>query len=166
MRDDTMTDEIQPVEEKRRPGRPPRSEATQERRKKRFGNGELTGRRLGVLKSRLDFDSFKYRWINDHEARFHAKTQEDDWSLVPNDGVKEDSVDLGNAVSQIVGTKPDGSALRAYLCRKPKKWFEEDQAEKQAELDEQLTQLLRGNDRHGGTHGDYTPNSGIRITRG
>jgi hypothetical protein len=161
-----MTDETHIDDEKPRRGRPPRVEVAAQRRKKRHASGELTGQRLGVLRSKLDFDVFKYRWINDSEARFHAMTQEDDWSLVPNDDVKDDSVDLGNAVSQIVGTKPDGSALRAYLCRKPRKWWEEDQADKQAELDEQLQQLLRGNDRHGSPQGDYTPNSGIRITRG
>jgi hypothetical protein len=158
-----MTDDIQ-IDQPRR-GRPPKSEIMEQRRRKRNGSGELTGRRLGVLKSKLDFDAFKYRWINDDAARFFAKTKEDDWSLVPNDDVKEDSVDLGNSVSQIVGSKPDGSPLRAYLCRKPKKWFEEDQAEKQAELDEQLRQLRRGSDRHGQSQGDYVPSSGIRIER-
>ena len=142
-----------------------RGEVLEQRRRKRSDSGELTGRRLGVLKSRLDFERFKYRWINDNEARFMAKTKEDDWSLVPNDGVKEDSADLGTAVSQIVGSKPDGSALRAYLCRKPKKWYEDDQAEKQAELDEQLSQIRRGNDRNGASQSDYIPNAGIKITR-
>lgn len=135
-------------------------------RRRQPGSGDVIGRRLAVRKSEMDFQNYRYRWINDHEARFMAKTKEDDWDLVMNAGVKDDSADLGNAVSQIVGSKPDGSALRAYLCRKPKKWWEDDQAEKQAALDEQLNQLRRGNDRAGGSQSDYIPAAGIKIQRG
>ena len=78
-------------------------------------------------------------------------------------GVKEDTTDLGNAVSYIVGTNKDGSPMRAYLCRKPKSYFDEDQAAKHAELEQQLAELRRGNDRDGQTQSDYVPTSGIRI---
>jgi hypothetical protein len=144
-----------------------RAEETRERRRKP-GIGAVIGRRLAVLESELDFNSFSYRWINDSEARFMAKTREDDWELVPNNDVKDDSADLGTAVSQIVGSKPDGSALKAYLCRKPKRWYEDDRAEKQAELDKQLEQIRVGNDRDGGSQSDYVPSGGInfRVTRG
>lgn len=135
-------------------------------RRRKIGTGETTGRRLGVLKSALDFNQFKYRWMNDNEARIMAKTREDDWDFVKKEGVKEDSADMGNVVSQIVGSKPDGSVLKAYLCRKPKKWWMEDQAEKQAALDEQLAQLRRGNDRSGSAQSDYIPTTGIKIQRG
>jgi hypothetical protein len=142
-----------------------RQDEVRERRRKP-GSGDVIGRRLAVRKSEMDFDGFRYRWINDNEARFIAKTREDDWDLVMNENVKDDSTDLGNAVSQIVGSKPDGSALKAYLCRKPKKWWEDDQAAKQAALDEQLNQLRRGNDRAGGSQADYVPPAGIKIQRG
>lgn len=133
-----------------------------ERRKKR-GGGELTGTRLGVAKSKLDFEKFVYRWVNDTPGRMHAKTVEDDWDVVMNDGVKEDATDLGNAVSQIVGTAPDGKPLKAYLCRKPRGYFDEDQADKSKGLDEQLNQLRRGNDRAGGSQSDYIPSTGISM---
>lgn len=139
-----------------------RREEVQTRRKQR-GGGELEGRRLGIVKSKLDFDNFVYRWVNDAPSRLFAKTKEDDWDVVRNDGVKDDSADLGNAVSQIVGTAPDGSALKAYLCRKPRKFYDEDQADKSAALDAQLEQLRRGNDRSGASQSDYVPHSGIRI---
>jgi hypothetical protein len=144
-----------------------RSEETRERRRKP-GLGNVIGRRLAVQESALDFNSFRYRWINDNEARFMAKTKEDDWDLVMNDDVKDDNADLGNAVSQIVGSKPDGSALKAYLCRKPRKWYEDDQAEKRSELDRQLEQIRVGNDRDGSSQSDYVPSGGInfRVTRG
>ncbi|MEY1555322.1 hypothetical protein AB3Y40_06770 [Yoonia sp. R2331] len=144
------------------PKRKDRTENEVVRRRKR-GGGEVHGRRLGVNSNLLDFNQFKYRWINDVPARMHSKTQDDDWDVVTNDGVKDDSADLGNAVTQIVGTKADGSPLVAYLCRKPKTFWEEDQAEKSAELDRQLAQMRSGNDRDGGPQSDYTPNTGISI---
>lgn len=140
-----------------------RVEAEQVRRRKRDG-GDLTGQRMGVLKSSLDFDKYAYRWINDlANGRLQAKTVEDDWDFVTNSGVKDDSADLGSRVSTIVGTAADGSALRAYLCRKPKTFYDEDQADKSKELDQQVEQMRRGNDRTGGKQADYVPNEGIRV---
>lgn len=139
-----------------------RIEAEQERRRKRDG-GELTGQRLGVPKSSLEFDKYTYRWVNDlANGRMYAMTQEDDWEVVPKDKATA-TADMGNAVSQIVGTAPDGSALRAYLCRKPRKFYDDDQKMKSEELDRQLAEMRRGNDRNGGRQADYIPNEGIRL---
>jgi hypothetical protein len=151
----------------RKPGRPRKDESAvadhgPRRRKKREG---VIGRRLGVNEHILDFENFKYRWLNDKPGRLVAMTKSDDWDFVTNDGgtVKSDSADLGDVVSQVVGTGPDGNALRAYLCRKPRKFWEEDQAQKQAELDEQLEQIRRGNSKSGESQSDYIPSGGIRI---
>ena len=142
--------------ERRGPGRPPREQQHAERRKKRGG---IHGSRMGVSMDLLDFNQYAYRWINDTPggARMYEKTKNDDWDLVSQDGgvVKNDATD--GAVSIIVGTNPDGSPLRAYLCRKPKTWYDEDQAAKQAELDEQLNQLRRGLTRDGQSQSDYVP---------
>lgn len=151
--------------EQRGPGRP-RKEETRERRRKRVGEGYLHGKRMGVNPELLDHSRFAYRWINDEQgARLVQKTKYDDWDIVTNGGgeMKEDATDLGDAVSIVVGTHPDGSAKKAYLCRKPKKWFEEDKAAAQAELDEQLNQLRRGNDRDGASQSDYVPPDTIRV---
>jgi len=139
-----------------------RAEEVTTRRKKR-GGGELTGHRLAVVSSQLDHNKFVYRWINNKPGRIFAKTIEDDWEIVTSDGIKDDGVDLGNKVSQIVGTAPDGSALLAYLCRKPKQYYDEDQAEKSVELDKQLEQMRRGQSRSGSVQGDYIPHSGIKL---
>lgn len=138
-----------------------RKEATRRRRKDRGG---VIGQRLGVTESKLDFNNFSYRWINDAPARMIAKTQEDDWDIVHQDGKEiADANDLGSAVSQVVGTHADGSPMRAYLCRKPKAWYDEDQTEKVKMLDSQLSELRRGNSRDGSAQSDYVPNEGIRI---
>ena len=154
---------MQPDEERRKPGRP-RKEETKERRRNR-GGGYLHGKRMGVDPSLLDFNQYAYRWINDEPGRLITMTKHDDWNVVDNKGgaVKEDSTDLGNAVSLVVGTHADGSPKRAYLCLKPKTFFEEDQAAKHAELDEQLRQMRTGNDKAGASQSDYVPTSGISI---
>ncbi len=138
-----------------------RAEAEPQRRRRR-SEGKVHGQRLGVAMHRLDFNSYAYRWINDEPARLDAKLRHDDWDLVPNDdATKEDSVDLGNAVSYVVGAQRDGSPKRAYLCRKLKKYYEEDRADRMKALDEQLAQIMRGNARDGSAQADYVPHSGI-----
>ena len=67
-------------------------------------------------------------------------------------------------MSQVVGTHADGSPMMAYLARKPKAFYDEDQAEKMAELDEQLNQLRKGNDKSGEAYSDYVPSGGIQIS--
>lgn len=145
--------------EKRGPGRPKK-----ERRRRQDGSN-IGGKRLGVSQKYLEFDKFKYRWVNDEPARIQSKTEYDDWDIVLNQGgvVKEDASDLGDAVSIVVGTTPDGAAKRAYLCRKPKAYFEEDRRKKMEELDKQLEQIRRGNARDGSEQADYVPHTGISI---
>ncbi len=128
---------------------------------------EVTGKRLAVNSALLDHGRYAYRFINDAPARLYQMTQQDDWDIVKVDGaaVKPDNSDLGDAVSIVVGTNKDGSALRAYLCRKLRQFYEDDQKTKQTELDEQLAQLRRGNSAAGETQGDYIPSGGIRIAR-
>lgn len=141
--------------------RAPRRQAETRRRKDR---GDVTGQRMAVNTSLLDFGNYAYRWLNDKPARMFAMTKEDDWDIVHQDGgeVKAES-DLGSAVSYVVGTHPDGSPLRAYLCRKRKEWYDADQEEKTRELEAQLAELRRGNDRSGQPQSDYVPTSGIRL---
>lgn len=148
------------------PTRARRSRADEELPARRRRNDiETVGKRLAVNASLLDYDRFSYRFINDAPARLFQMTQQDDWDIVKQNGdiVKNDSTDLGDAVSVVVGTKPDGSPLRSYLCRKPRKFYDDDQKKKQTDLDEQLAQLRRGNTKAGDLQGDYVPSGGIRI---
>lgn len=140
-------------------------EVLPERRKRT--DATVSGKRLAVNTAHLDFDKYVFRFINDAPARLFQMTKQDDWDLVGEDGkaIKPDSTDLGNAVSVVVGTKPDGSAMRAYLCAKLRKFYDDDQKMKQTDLDEQLAQLRRGNSAKGEEQGDYVPSGGIRIAR-
>lgn len=139
-----------------------RSERREQERRRRKDGIQAEGR-LGLNPDLLDLDRFAYRWINDQPGRLISKTKHDDWDMVPDTGEKEDNTDLGSKVSIVVGTMPDGSPKRAYLCRKPKTFYHEDKAEEQAALDRQLAEMRRGNDRFGNSQSDYVPSSGINI---
>jgi hypothetical protein len=156
-------DTIEPRETRARRSR---EEETLPERRKRTDATNI-GKRLAVNTEHLDFTKYVYRFINDTPARLHQMTKQDDWDIVAADGgaMKPDSTDLGDAVSSVVGAKPDGSPLRAYLCRKLKRFHDDDQKMKQTDLDEQLAQLRRGNTATGETQGDYVPSGGIRIAR-
>lgn len=139
----------------------PRKEETQRRRKKRDG---VTGQRLGVNNSKLDFDNFAYRWINDKPARIFSKTKEDDWDIVCQDGGEiKDDAETGSAIFHVTGTHPDGSPQKTYLCRKPIAYYKADRDEKMAELNRQLSEMRRGNDVTGEALADYVPHSGIQL---
>jgi hypothetical protein len=111
----------------------------------------------------LDHSKFAYRFFNDEPGRLVGKTKHDDWDLIPNEGEKEDSTDLGSMVSVVVGAKPDGSPKRAYLARKLKTFYDQDKADEQKTLDQQLAELKRGKARDGSSQSDYVPNSGISM---
>ena len=142
----------------------PKKPSDENRQRRKSRDSGVIGQRLAIPASMLDHSRFKYRWINDDgAARIFDKTKQDDWDIVANNGAVADSADLGNAVSKVVGLAPDGSALKAYLCRKLRTFYDEDQALKSAELDRQIADLRRGNDRDGKSQADYIPASGIRI---
>lgn len=145
-------------------GRQSRAEEQLPERRKRT-DIDMTGKRLAVRNDLLDFDKYRYRWINDSDVRLFRLTKQDDWDVIKQDGtvLKSDNADLGDAVSIPVGTKPDGSPMRAYLCRKLRSFYDDDQKMKQTELDEQLKRLRLGNDKSGESQGDYVPSGGIRI---
>jgi hypothetical protein len=141
--------------------RSPKRETARRRRKE---GGGVVGRRLGVRESLLDLKTYKYRWISDYPAgRLFAKTQQDDWEIMTQDGEKDDSTGLGAKISVIVGKEEDGSQRLAFLCRKLKTFFDEDYAEQQKVLDEQLKQLRAGNDASGEAQSDYVPRNAIRV---
>ena len=134
--------------------------------RRRIDNTEgVIGKRLPVHASKLDFSKYAYRWINDDEVRLFQKTKQDDWDFVSNGGEAANgaNTDLGDRVSVIVGTKPDGSPRKAYLCRKLRKFYDDDEKKKATDLDEQLAQLRRGNSAKGDLQGDYVPQGGIKI---
>jgi hypothetical protein len=142
-----------------------RTEREAPKRRRVDGNEGVSGQRLPVKTSLLDYEAFAYRWINDDEVRLFQKTKQDDYDIMKNNGevVNGANTDLGDAISVIVGTKPDGSARRAFLCRKPRKFYDDDQKKKAEDLDEQLARLRRGDSRTGEAQGDYVPSGGIRI---
>lgn len=141
----------------------PKSSPKRETERRRKKTADTTGGRLGVNPDLLDHSKYAYRFLNDDPGRLVGKTKHDDWDLIPNEGEKEDSTDLGSMVSVIVGSNPDGSPKRAYLARKMKTFYDQDKAEEQKALDQQLAELRRGMDREGSSQSDYVPNSGISM---
>ena len=129
------------------------------------GSRGVVGTSLAVPAHLLDHDRFHYRWINDTPSRILVKVQREFWDIVKANGNVVEGTDLGDAVSHYVGAKENGSPLVSYLCRKPKGFYDEDQAVKAAELDRQMADLRRGNTREGGAQADYIPAGGINIGR-
>lgn len=131
------------AEIKRGPGRPPRAQETQARRRRRDDMGDDRLLKLSVPEG-LKEKGFVYRWLNDTNNRLHAKTKQDDWDVVNEtiDPTKDNGE--GTAVRRPVGTKQDGSPLFAYLVRKPEDYYREDKAKEQEQIKEQEDALKRG----------------------
>lgn len=124
-------------------GRPTAAEANKTRRRKRNSTEDGARMNLSVEEAMLDRDQYEYRWVSDRGSRLHALTERDDWDIVRQESgeVKDDGSDMGAAVSIVSGAKKNGEPERQYLCRKPKRWAEEDRAEKEArraEVEEQM----------------------------
>ncbi len=135
----------------------------QARRKRESITGD--GLKLGIDLSAYDTENFVYRWVNGDEVRMLNMTQNDDYDVVMKDGLTAtpDTADLGNAVSRFAGRNGNGSALKTYLCRKPRKFYEADQKKKQTDIDEQMSRIRRGKPATGQDESDYIPQGGIQI---
>jgi hypothetical protein len=73
-----------------------------------------------VIKAHPDME---FRWGRDDEGRIQQLTQNDDWDHVP-------GVDPIHA-----GTGRAGGAMKQHLLMKPKRFMEQDRAEKLARID-------------------------------
>jgi hypothetical protein len=119
---------------------PARVEAEQKQRRRRSDTSETRNMKLAVPKNLLD-PKFEYRWINDTSSgRIQSKTEADDWDVVH----KLDSANKEVPVVRNVGTGENGQPLKAFLCRKPKEFCEEDRVRKQSAISAQEEDLRRG----------------------
>lgn len=112
--------------------RPNRAEEEKGERRRKRGSLQHTGVKLAVPEEHLDRANYEYRWINDDGARMAAMTQHDDWDIVhdPSKKVKDNATGEGTGISIIVGKREDGRPMRAFLARKRKDFYQDDQREK------------------------------------
>jgi hypothetical protein len=135
---------------------------TKEARKARV---PLTGQRLKLAVPKRD--GFYQRWVNDSGDRIR-EFKDAGYEFV-NDATtvsaaKEDQI--GERVHKVVGTREDGSPLKAYLMEQTEENYAEDQAAKTAARNAVDDQLKRGADTLGNTvgkDGRYVPDQGITI---
>lgn len=107
------------------------------------------------------------RWVNDRGGRL-MQAQRGGYEFVTDDinigeGSENANTDLGSKISQVVGTKEDGTPQTSYLMVIDKDMYDADQAEKQNQvdgIDESIKQGALQN-----TLGDkgYTPEGGIQY---
>jgi len=114
--------------------RPERKEEVKQERRRRGKMGIERHLRLSVSDAKLKeyggTDKYAFRWINDSLGRMEAKTREDDWDKVEGEPPR------------VVGIGPDGRPMHAYLCRKPKEYYEEDKRAEQDEIKKQEDAVL------------------------
>lgn len=112
---------------------PRKAEVAQERRRRQPGTlDRMAQMKLAIPdKVREENTAFALRWVNDTGNRMHFMTEQDDWTKIP--GVPPVPV----------GTSEDGKPVYAHLCRKPKEFWEQDNAERVAATVEREKGLMR-----------------------
>jgi len=158
---------------KPRRGRPPKIEApenapemaenatsTPKKRRRRAKIGEFAMKLKAPPRP-----GYTRRWVNDAANRI-AECDELAYDFVDEKGIKTD--DPSSRVARIVGTKPNGEPLKAYLMETPDELYAEGVAEKEA-LNAQVDEnIRRGRDTTGRmdeqTYSPSTPSS-IKIER-
>lgn len=126
---------------------------------------------LGQHRSVLEAETregYHRLWVNDYPEGHLQQALDGGYMFTqagdkPGDELR--SHDLGSMRSEIVGTRPDGSAMRGYLMEIRQEWHDEDMAEslKHAQsIDDQIRNGTAGDD--GNEHGSdqrYIPEGGI-----
>lgn len=137
-----------------------------ERRRRNTDALEGKRRRLAVNEASLDRDKYEYRFANDVGGRIFDLTQNDDWEVVPNDG-NQTSVSEGTNVARNVGTTDKGEGIRSVLLRKPRKYYNDDEAAKQRRIDETESSIRGGTPQGAAGDGkEYVPSGGIQMEHG
>lgn len=116
---------------------------------------------LGVPRTKLQvpkLPGYQLRWINDRGNRIHlAKNAGWDFTTPEEvgpvgDAPESNNSDVGSRISWPVGTKDDGSPMRAYLMKIKEEFYREDQAAKQKEVDK-IDAAMKGGNTAGQTSG-------------
>ena len=117
-------------------------------RSKRVPLGQLRSK-LTVPDSLLETERFQHRWVCDRAGRVDSARDGGytfvlDTSMKIEVGEGQNGRDkMSTAICRTVGTHPDGSAMKAYLMRIRKDWYEKDQREKEKKMDE-IDAAIRG----------------------
>ncbi len=130
--------------------RPTRQETTAKSRRRRSDSFDGLDYRLDVPDEAKD-SNYVYRWINDEPGRLFQLTEQDDYDFVYDEGIRSEgsgahkNTDGGTRISRIVGRSKTGEPLRAYLCRKLKEYYDEDNRKRQRQWRELTSQVEVGN---------------------
>ena len=113
-----------------------------------------------------EINGFVTRWVNDLNNRVHMLTNFDDWDFVSSQEISDQDgraivgdpsvtpeLAPGDRVARIVG-QVEGKPLYAYLLKKRKEFYEQDQAEKESDLLEVESQLKRSKEGADFSHGN------------
>lgn len=142
-----------------------RADTVRQERRRRPGHAAHAGIKLAVDETKLDRNTYHYRFAADTGARI-SQLIADDYDIAP-EGAKPDGNGLGSVTSALAGTDEAGKPYNHVLLRKRKDWFEADQMEKQKPIEATEEAIRRGNTAGQGTEmsrveGAYTPN-GVNI---
>ena len=155
---------------------PTRAAAVAGERRRRNDTSQTAGMKLAVSEDAKD-PNYEYRWLNDEPGRIYAKTVDDDWDLVTADQMNGHADTARNAgegtpVARVIergASGVGGQPRKAYLARKRKEHYQEDDRKKQARIDTREEGLRRG--QTGSSEGlngptSYVPTGGITIGHG
>lgn len=161
-----MSNEREDMNEERAPrlGRPARRVSTGRRRRVPMGTPE---QKLSVPQAQDDPDNV-YRWVNNHPGRLQKALNGgyefvEDATLEVGTGSISGNAEHNSRVSRLVGKDDKGEPLYAFLMKIKREWYEEDQATKQAAIDEVDDAIRNGNFAEKDGDARYIPREGINI---
>lgn len=165
MSDETET-EREEMKEDRAPrrGRPSKRVSTGRRRRVPLGTPE---QKLFVPQAQDDPDSV-YRWVNDSPGRLQKALNGgyvfvEDPTLQVGTSSENGNSENDSRVSRLVGKDAKGFPMLAYLMKIDRTMYDEDQAVKQASIDEVDNTIRHGRHNEKAGDGRYIPQEGINI---
>lgn len=137
-----------------------RAENVRQVRRKQPGQPGQEGIKLSLDESKLDRETYQYRFVRDDPGRVQRLVAQD-WDPIT-EPIKEDSTGLGSVPTAHGGTDETGKPYGMIAMRKRRDWFEADQKEKQKPLDAMEEAIRRGkNDTELKGQGVYTPGANV-----
>lgn len=130
-----MSDTLDNIDDAPARARQPRAEVQGAHRRRRQAGSlnRLVQFKLQIFEREdLDLENYVYYWFNDEGNNLRRMTVMDDYEFVTTaelgDSFNPEMTDSESSerVRMLVGTKQDGSPLYAYLCKKPRSFWEAD----------------------------------------